>query len=152
MDIIYGGAAIKAASCDHRHIPSLTHVLGCKVSQNREQLSLFVQQSDARQFLQDIDLTARVAAVFCIPSTHQTIQIKGLDARREPFDQKDLSVVDKATQAFAADILALGFSTDYSATANHFGIEDLVTVVFTPSAIFEQTPGPNAGNPLEFAL
>ena len=53
-----------------------------------------------------------------------------------------------STSAFAEDIGKLGHTEDQARTLVASVEGDLVAIDFTPSAAFEQTPGPNAGTPL----
>jgi hypothetical protein len=51
--------------------------------------------------------------------------------------------------AFIAEIMALGYSENFSRALMAPAGDDAVGVAFTPEAVFEQTPGPKAGMRLE---
>ena len=52
-------------------------------------------------------------------------------------------------EAFAAEICALGYPAELAQALLAGVDEDAVGVGFEPSALFEQTPGPHAGERLE---
>ena len=54
-----------------------------------------------------------------------------------------------AGRAFAAESLALGFPDYFSNLIMASSSTEATAVVFTPIAVFEQTPGPKAGTRLE---
>jgi len=144
--LIGQGAGICAVSRDVRLIPSLSHVLGCRVSAGRDLLTLYVNHGEARDFLRDAESSRRVAAVFSIPSTHQTIQIKGQLVSVQPVRDDDLAVIRRSIDAFTRDVATLGFSADYAHCVNAYIPGELVAVTYRPTHIYDQTPGVGAGN------
>jgi hypothetical protein len=53
--------------------------------------------------------------------------------------------------AFQAEIAGVGFDDAFAAALVAPAGDDAVAVEFTPTAVFDQTPGPEAGKPLEIA-
>ena len=47
-----------------------------------------------------------------------------------------------------AELAQVGDDPDWSRTAFSYEASDLVAVTFTPTSVFVQTPGPNAGEPV----
>ena len=98
--------------------------------------------------LADIRQNHRVAAVFALPSSHRTVQLKGEDARVLPFDPADHAIVARHLETFVAELAHLGIPEAIIRTVYGCPGSDLVAVAFTPCAAFSQTPGPRAGQPL----
>lgn len=149
LAFIQKGISISVASRDVRHVPSLSRALACRVSDDGSRLRLVLARSHSHDLLRDLEKSRAIAVVFTEPSTHRTLQIKGSDATLESPTPVDLAIIASSREAFGADILPLGFSREF--TERLFAIEpaDAVVVTFTPQTVFQQTPGPQAGAPLE---
>jgi hypothetical protein len=145
------GVSISVGSCDAEALPSLTRAIGCRLSVDRSRLSVFVSAEQSRDVLGDIRASGRVAVVFTEPSTHRTIQVKGADAVVEPLADGDLQRICTYREAFATELVALGYSSLFGRALVDFGAGEVVAVSFTPNAAFSQTPGPKAGTPLREA-
>src|SRR5262245_30814926 len=74
---IQTGVAIVASSRDARNTPVLMRAFGCRVSPNRQRLTLVFAASQAQPLLDVIRSTGTIAVVFTQPSTHVSLQIKG---------------------------------------------------------------------------
>lgn len=140
-----GGVSISVASRDRRFVPSLARSAGCRLSADRQQVTVLVLRSQARQLLQDITDTGAIAVVFSEPSTHRTIQLKGLDASVHEALPDDASAADEHRTAFASDIIPLGYVRELAYAIHGFTLDDMQAITFTPTDIFQQTPGPGAG-------
>lgn len=149
LAFIQKGISISVASRDVRHVPSLSRALACRLSDDGNRLRIVLARSQSQDVLRDLEKCCAIAVVFTEPSTHRTLQIKGDDATLESPTPADLAIVASSREAFAADILPLGFSREF--TGRLFAMEpaDAVVVTFTPQTVFQQTPGPQAGAPLE---
>lgn len=140
-----GRLSMSMASRDMRRVPSLSRAVGCHASADRQRITLLLLRTQARQLLQDIAATRMAAAVFSLPSNHFTFQIKGRDAAEVPVQDTDCDACARHREAFAQELLPLGYSLEFSRAIHDFVADDLVAVSFTISDIFEQTPGPGAG-------
>ena len=87
-----------------------------------------------------------IAAAFSLPSTHQALQLKGLDARVERTAKNEFQFVSSYRQAFVDQVEKLGYPGHLIQALLACEPDDLVAVTFTPSAAFSQTPGPRAGH------
>lgn len=143
---IQQGVSICVASRDVRHVPSLSRALACRIVD--AQLRLVVSRSQCQSLLRDIEKSGQIAVVFTQPSTHRTLQIKGRDAQVLPADADDRQRVAQTEQAFAADLQQIGFGEALVRRMFACDDGDLCTIGFTPSDLFLQTPGPNAGTRL----
>jgi hypothetical protein len=81
-----------------------------------------------------------------LPITHQSLQLKGSDARVRRVVKADFDLVNSYCRAFVDHLEKLGFARKAIETMLAFESDDLCAITFTPLAAFSQTPGPNAGH------
>ena len=148
---IQRGVSIHVASRGKTNVPSLARAIGCRVSRDRRRVTTFVPSAQAGALLDDVGATGAIAAVFSQPSTHRTIQLKAARAVVEPIAKADLRLIEAYRDAFVAEVSPMGFAEGTIRAFLACAPGDLVAVTFTPTAAFEQTPGPSAGTPLRSA-
>ncbi len=142
---IQGGLAIDLATRDHRNIPRVARAIGCRVSPDRRRVTLIVANRVIDRFIDALEGTRAIAAVFCLASTHRAIQIKGSDAVIEPVRETDRELVERAIAAFGEDIGRFGYDETFARAEMTYRPEELIAITFTPDPVYEQTPGPKAG-------
>jgi hypothetical protein len=142
---ITGRISITAASRDARRVPSVVRAAACRVSADRRRVTLLLATQQSQQVLADIAATGAIAVVFSEPSTHRTLQFKGRDAARCAVLPDDLALACAHNEAFADEIVPLGYPRALALTVHSVPGDELTAVSFTVDAIFEQTPGPKAG-------
>jgi len=137
--------AIDVASCSSDKRPSASRGFACRVSPDRQRLTLFVRRGEAAQLLQDVLGQDVIAVVFCLPETEAAIQIKGRQVSLSAANADDLVYVEAYRQAFVDGIVKLGYDRAFGLSYMATEAGQLVALSFTPEAVFEQTPGPMAG-------
>lgn len=142
------GVSISVGSRNAGHLPNLTRGIGCRISDDRTRVSVFVIAEQSRELLDDIRANRHVAVVFSEPHSHRTVQLKGGDALIESLAAGDRQIIARYRDAFTAELGALGYSGLFVQTLIDSSAGELVAVSFTPNAAFSQTPGPKAGAPL----
>jgi hypothetical protein len=142
------GLSIVVASRNADNVPSVARAFACRVAADRRSVTLLLWAPQAGTLLADLRATRAIAAVFSRPSTHRTIQVKGRDAAQAPVADDDRALVAHHTDLLVAGLDPLGFAPRLIRTYFHCEPDELVAIAFTPSAAFDQTPGPRAGRPL----
>ena len=142
------GISITAASRDDRNVPRIGRCLGCRVTADRQRVTVLIAAEQYRAFFDALAASRTIAVVFSYPSTHQTLQLKGTDARVEPLAQEDVQLAERHVNNFVEELGSLGYNRDVVRTTHWCDVSELRAVTFTPTAAFEQTPGPGAGAPL----
>lgn len=142
---LQGRVSMTAASRDMRRLPSVARVAACRVAPDRRQVTLLFATLQATQLLADVAATRAIAVVISEPSTHRTLQLKGSDAVASAVLASDNALVAAHRQAFAEELMPLGYARDFSLGVHSVPEGKLSAVTFTVDAIFEQTPGPRAG-------
>lgn len=108
-------------------------------------MTLFFSAADAHGLLAHIKTNGMIAAIFSLPSTHQALQLKGSDAKAEKLLKSDGKLVASYRGAFVEHLKQFGHSPTLIEALLTPVSDDIVSVTFTPSAAFSQTPGPKAG-------
>jgi len=133
--------SILVGSCDARCAPTVVRAFGCRVAPD-------LAVAHATAVLADLRAGGGIAAVFSRPTTHETVQLKGTGAHLDALAAGDRELMRDYARSFAEEIGVVGFDAGFR-RAIMAGVEDeAVAVTFVPTAAFEQTPGPAAGQPL----
>lgn len=145
---IQGGVSIHAAARDASNDTAVARAIGCRVSADRRQVTIFLSAVQAAPLLANVRGNGVIATVFSEPSSHRTIQLKGTDAAVVPSTPDDPHLWSSYRARLTAEDRPLGFSDAFVRAMLSPASGDVVAVAFTPSAAFQQTPGPRAGAPL----
>lgn len=139
------GVSMGIAACTLAAAPVHVRAIGCRISPDRRQMTMFVPARQAEPVLQCIRENSAVAAVFTEPSTHRTVQVKARDAQRVPLQAGDLDLVEAYREAFAQELERIGFQRAIVGTLLACPPGEMVGIRFTPAEAYSQTPGPKAG-------
>ena len=142
---VQSGVAIDVAGRDAHNVPVVARALACRVSADRQRVTVFLSGTSSTRFLNAVESTGAVAAVFCHASTVRSVQLKGSDAALVPSCAEDRGLIQAATEGFVADVVALGLPESLARLEVSHDVADLVALAFTIDAAFVQTPGPKAG-------
>ncbi|HSN21213.1 MAG TPA: hypothetical protein VLS49_11080 [Usitatibacter sp.] len=143
------GVSIHAASRDAACVAQLSRGIGCRVDADRRRVTVFLLASQSGAILADFRANGAIAAVFSLPTTHRTVQLKGTDAVLADVEEADLVRIARYREAWVEQLAALGFARPLPRTIVSGARGDIVAVTFTVCAAFVQTPGPSAGTPLK---
>ena len=144
---IQGPVSVIVATRNAELVADVMRGCGCRVSRDRRTITVLVEPGPASTLLEDVAANGMIAVVFSQPSTHRTIQLKGTDARVVAVTATDRAVARRHLRDWSEDLGRLGYGGALAA-ALHGGSGALAAIRFTPSAAFQQTPGPGAGQPL----
>ena len=145
------GVSIVAASRDSSHTPALARATGCKVTPDLRRVTIYVWAPRGEDLLACVRATGTLAVVFSEIPSHRTIQVKSISARITKIAQLDYGRIERYRAAFARALGTPDFAESFA-----FGLvsgepAECVGITFTPVALFGQTPGPGAGEPLVLA-
>ena len=144
---IQGGVSIIVATRNAERIADVVRGCGCRVSRDRRRVTVLVEPSRAGTLLDDVAANGMIAVVFSQPSTHRTIQLKGSDARVVNLTAADRAIAARHLRDWSEDLCRIGYTPEF-ANAVRGAAPHLAAIAFTPSAAFQQTPGPGAGQPI----
>jgi hypothetical protein len=138
---------IATAGADLR--PSSTRGFGCCVEEDRRTLRVCVLEAQAGRFLADLEVGCRVAVNATDVLDLRSVQAKG------PLSERRAATLaeQEACRAYAAELVdvfvRIGVPRDGCGGLWHSGA--IVVVRVAVDALFDQTPGPDAGRKLEAA-
>jgi hypothetical protein len=142
---IQGPVSIVAATTGAGATNHISKVFGCRVAADGRSVTIILSALQAGALLADLRANGRLAVAFCRPTTDQTLQIKALDAQVTALVRDDYSTLAEHTDKLIAEIAPIGFPESIVRPLFGCSPSDAVAVNFSPSAVFDQTPGPNAG-------
>ena len=144
---IQSGVSIVVAGRNDELVGDVIRGCGCRVSADRQRVTVLVDPMRSDALLHDITSNGMIAVVFSRPSTHRSIQLKGTDARRARVTAADQAAIDRSLAAWVAELVSIGYTAEFAAAVRGRP-EWPVALTFTPTAGFQQTPGPDAGTRL----
>lgn len=148
IDFLREPVSIKAGSCSHDHVPSVTHAYGCRVLPATAELCVFLSASHSAAVLRDLRAGGALSVVFSRPATHRTVQFKARAAHIEPLTEEDGLLFQRHGLRVASELVTLGYGPAFATALMAPEITDPVRVRFVPTAAFDQSPGAQAGRPL----
>lgn len=142
---VTSGVSITVCGRNERLVPSIAKAAGCQVSADGRELSVLLFAEAAEAVCRDIADNRVVAVCFSRPSTNQTMQLKGRDARSERASPLEVAIARRCVDLLIDDLLPLGFDRHMLESYFWGDRTDLLAIRFSPDAAFVQTPGPQAG-------
>jgi hypothetical protein len=146
--LIRGPVSVIVAGRGPDGLPTVTRAVGCRLSPDRRRLTVFVAADRAEGLLDGVRANGAVAVSVNRPSTHASVQVKGVDAVVEPLADDELGPLEAYRDAWAAELGEMGYAEAFARALVSGGREGLLAVRFTPAAAYHQSPGPEAGRPL----
>lgn len=121
---------------------------GCRTSLSRRRVHVLIGRVQSTPFLTALEQSREVAVVFGRPVDHRALQLKGRDAVITAPARGDPKLAARYRELLADHFIPLGFPREHTYTYLGPADEALVVVSFTPTAAYDQTPGPHAGEAL----
>lgn len=139
------GLSLNVATASRDLEPNGTRAFAAVVEPDRLHVVVFVHAVAAPTLLRDLGENPRLALTFGRPADHRTAQLKGTFLGSRPASDDDRPEVERQAEGFARSLEGIGIAraamtgwNPWPATALRMRVE----------AIFEQTPGPGAGEPM----
>jgi hypothetical protein len=139
---IEGGVGIHIGSRGSRLEPNGARVTAVKVEEDLLHLLIYVPQAAASRVLPDLQANGAAAVVFARPIDDRACQIKGIFAGSRPATLDERVHVEQQWDAFLSNLEVIGIPR---AGAGGWTIWPSVAIRIRATALFEQTPGPQAG-------
>lgn len=140
--------SMSVAARDARNRPVVGRALGCRVSESRSRLTVFLSASRAAPVLACLKENGAIALAVTRPTTNETLQLKGSVVEILPLAAADAAEMAAYRESFVAELTALGYGREFSKGVLA-GNEDSVAVVVELLSVFDQTPGPRAGTRMD---
>lgn len=129
-------------------VPSICWGVASHVHDDGKRITVWLARERAETLLSDVATTGAIATVFSQPYSNISLQIKGRDAVVRAAVPDDQQVLHAHLHNMIREIALVGFGEPLVRAAFEVPIEQLAAIEFTAHSMFEQTPGPHAGQPV----
>lgn len=143
--LILAGSATVVATRDDELRPSVARGWGVGVSEGGERLTLCVGAPPGSAMRANLESTGEIAITCSRPTTYRTVQVKGRVESTGSPSADQLAAVEAQVAAFSAEAVQLGLPPNAGSLLLD---EELLAVTVVPREVYDQTPGPSAGEKL----
>jgi len=143
LELIGQGVTIAVATRDAAMRPQIARAWGPEVLDPRGPVRLCVDAPEGSATALNLAERPEIAVTFTLPSTYQSVQLKGLTVEVRPPTEQELELVDRHQLAFSADVQKVGLQLRL--VPRLLDHSSLVSVLFTVDELYDQTPGHAAG-------
>lgn len=143
---LQSGISVLVGTRDRDLLPECIRGVGARVAAGGTELTVFVPAATASRTLQNVADNGRIAVCFGRPRDHRTIQIKGaVLAVADADDDGDRACIERWREGIARELGWVGVPGGIVRRIAHW---PACAIRLQVEAVFEQTPGPGAGDPL----
>ena len=139
------GISIHVATRNEGREPNGGLVVAVKVDPDLRHLTAYLPKIAAGPLVADLKSNQQVAIGFGRPSDDRACQVKGVFLTARPAAARERALIDRQWEAFLADLAQIGFPRQVT---EHWTIWPSIAIRLRVTALFGQTPGPGAGEPL----
>ena len=136
------GIGIQIGTRDASLAPNGARVVAVRVEEDGTHLTAFVPSHAARHVLPDLEANGQAVLVFARPPDERSCQVKGLFEGSQPARAADEHFVRDQWRRWLERLTTIGLPL---ATMGGWDVWPCVAVRLRVTALFNQTPGPNAG-------
>ena len=137
-----GGVGIHIGTRTARLEPNGARAVAVKVEDDGLHLIVYVPEVASRRVLPDLKANGAVAVVFARPVDDRACQIKGIYVDARAAAERERPVVDHQWDLFLGNLEKIGIPRVASGAWITW---PAVAIRMRATAVFEQTPGPEAG-------
>lgn len=142
FEFLCGPNAMLLGTRDSLNVPAITRPIGCQVCPDREHVMAFLADARAVAHIRE---TRVLALVVVRPTTYEGYQLKAVDAEIRQLTDAERAAVAENRAKLLDEMVRVGLTPEISGMLVPKIDPDVVAAVFSPAAIFRQTPGPGAG-------
>lgn len=142
---IESGLSINVGSRDKNLEPDGGIAWAARVHDDRGQITLYLHRDAAKAMLRNLRKYPEIAVLFERPTNHRACQVKGTFVSSRPAKNAERALVENQSELFSKDLEALGIPRELLTGSE---IWPCVAIQLRAAELFEQTPGPGAGEPL----
>jgi hypothetical protein len=141
---IESGVSVVVGTRDERLVSEIVRAWGSHVDGDRQTIRMCIPEATSIRTRTNLVGNGRIAVVLSLPSTYETVQLKGRYLRTTEPEAEDLLRVERHRESFARVNESLGVPR---ARIEAFWRRELavsplfVTIHFVVHAVFNQTPG-----------
>lgn len=148
VPFVEAGVSVLVGTRDARLVPECVRGVGARVERGNRDVTVFVPVATGATTVANIEDNRRIAVCFCRPRDHRTIQIKGQVVSVRRATARDRQRIERYREQFGDELAWIGLPLRVSRRFSHWPSHALRMRV---ESLFDQTPGPGAGEPLPAA-
>ena len=144
------GVSVVVGTRDEGLVPEIVRAWGPHVSRDRKSVRLCVPEATSVRTRTNLVGNGGIAVSCSLPSNYETVQLKGRHLRTTRPSTEDLLRVERHRELFAGVNESIGVPRSRVEAFWRRELAEsplLVTIHFVVHAVFNQTPGPDAGAP-----
>jgi hypothetical protein len=141
----HDGVGVHIGTRNEQFEPNGARAISVRVDEDGKRLIVYMSAVGAKRILPDLESNGMAAVVLARPRDERACQIKGTFVASRPVDDAERASALAQWNAFLESLEFIGIPA--RAAATWINIAD-VAIELKVTAIFEQTPGPQAGQPL----
>jgi len=145
VELFESGVSILVGTRDAARRPEATRGVGAVVSPDRRRLTVFLPGAVSERAVANLRDNGLIAVGFSSVLDHQTLQVKGKTEEIRDARDDEREIVTRYHAAFAEILAVVGLPRT---TVRYLNVWPSVAVTFEVTDVFQQTPGPNAGERL----
>ena len=127
--------------------PSGAYAFGLTADAEKDVITFFLPDVEGEDVLRDLRENGRVAVTASQGGSHETYQVKGRLIEARPVDDGEKAFQDAYREKAIAHYTPLGVPEGYFGSMVY---DPSTAVSFRLEEVFDQTPGPAAGDKIEF--
>jgi hypothetical protein len=139
---LQSGIAIQIGTRNATLEPSGARAIAVRVDESGTYFEVFLAEAASPFILPNLDDNGQAAVVFVRPTDERACQIKGVFAGVRPASEAERPIVLGQWDGFMAELGRIGVPRSVFA---HWITWPAIAIRLRATAIFDQTPGPNAG-------
>jgi len=139
------GMSVLVGTVDSDGVPSCCRGIALATKDNFDTVTVYVPAATSQETLANVATTRRVAIVSTEPLSHDSVQIKGVTRGVRIAPAEDRAFVLDRLEGFADVLLDFGLPRRVTLSMAHW---PAFAIDVSVEQVFEQTPGPKAGNPI----
>lgn len=144
VEYLGGGVAVQVGTASTAGKPQVANAWGPRLNPDGT-MSVFLDTAAAGQTLANLATNGKIAVITADPISYRSLQFKGRwIAAAQPTDD-ERAWVQRHRELFTTATTLVG---DNPESMRNRWLPDTTRIDFSIDAVFDQTPGPNAGLPL----
>ncbi len=143
---IESGLSVHVATRNRALVPEGSIGWAARVHPDREHITVYLQEEAVKPLLKNLKQHTEIAVLLELPSTHRACQVKGTFVRSRKAPVSTKRIIAGQLDSFRADLESFGVPRIMNELWEFWPAVELEVRVLQ---LFEQTPGPGAGEPLK---
>ncbi len=139
------GMAVFVGTVSPDGVPAGCRAIAVTSPDQLKSVTVYLPMATSRDVVANVAATKRLAIVGTYPPDHSTMQLKGTTTGVRLASDDEADFVHYRLEKFVDVLHAIGIPRRITRGINHW---PAFAIDMKVEEIFEQTPGPNAGNPI----